>query len=144
MPYLSCHVWDLWSLLWHAGSLFIYLVVACKLLVVACWDLVPCPRIEPLPPCIGSAESCSLDRQGSTLFLECLLSTLFWLSPTYPSWPWFHYYFLRKAFWNLSLSELIPLPPLDSIVLLQVVRTYLFVCWISHSLFCINKLCVIR
>ena len=88
----------LWSLLWHAGSLFIYLVVAWKLLVVACWDLVPWPQIEPLPLCIGSTESCPLDHQGSTLFLECLLSTLSWLSPSYPSWPWFHYYFLRKAF----------------------------------------------
>ena len=108
------------------------------------WDLVPRPRIEPLAPCTGSAESCPLDHQGSTSFLECLLSTLSWLSSTYPSWPWFHYYFLRKAFWNRSLNELLPIPPLDNIVLLQVARTYLFVCLTSHSSFCINKLCVIR
>ena len=46
---LSYSIWDLWSLLWQAGSL----AVACKLLVVA-WDLVPWPEIKPEPPALGA------------------------------------------------------------------------------------------
>ena len=54
--------------LWHAGSL----VVACKLLVVACmWDLVPRAGIEPGSPALGarSPNHCATREVPSIVFI---------------------------------------------------------------------------
>ena len=72
--YLFIHFNCAGSELWYIGSLIFF--VACKLLVVAMWDLVPWPGIQPGPPALGTQSLSPLDQQGNPTFQLLILPGL--------------------------------------------------------------------
>ena len=61
-------------------------------------DLVPQPRIEPRPPCIGSVESYQLDHQGSSW----MAFSLWQFFPTPDAIPFWVLYFLSHDIFGFS------------------------------------------